>query len=247
MARVETRAGAKMSVNTAKMVEKQVYYWGEWEPHFTRYVEDLPWQDGIFLDLGANIGYFSILAAGHFKQVIAVEASPSIAKRLQDNINDNNCRNVVVRNVAVGGMTGEANFFFNQNQSGGSSLLPGTGRELEAKVPMRPLNEILTEEEIRQLSFVKVDLEGFEHVAMQQILDMVDELREKIEIVVEFDPERDQRLWDIVDRFLKRGFRAFILQKSYDIREYSDSFSRSALLEISKNPDIFCDIILRRS
>ena len=243
---VRTRVNTKMSVNTSKMVEKQIYYWGEWEPFLSRYLQDAPKRPGIFLDLGANIGYFTLLAASRFDQVIAVEASPSIAKRLSGNVLSNGFQNVDIRNVAVGEEAGEADFFFDEGQSGGSSLLPGNGRVREATVPVRPLAEILTPEEVGQLAFIKVDVEGYEHIALQQILDQIDHLPHKIEIVLEYAPERNQNLWGIIEAFLPHGFRAQWMQGTYDISEYSDLAARPTLDALSSAPDEFCDIILRR-
>jgi FkbM family methyltransferase len=57
-----------------------------------------------FYDLGANIGFFSLLAArlvGKQGQVVAFEADPEIAARLREHVERNNFRNVIVEEKAV--------------------------------------------------------------------------------------------------------------------------------------------------
>ena len=57
-----------------------------------------------FVDIGANIGYHSLLAShrvGPNGKVFAFEASPSIFALLQENIASNSAHNIIPRNVAV--------------------------------------------------------------------------------------------------------------------------------------------------
>ncbi|MBR8829534.1 MAG: FkbM family methyltransferase [Gomphosphaeria aponina SAG 52.96 = DSM 107014] len=62
-------------------------------------------QDSLFLDIGANIGAFSVPAAKHLKQlngkVIAVEASPKILPYLRKNVEINNLENIELLSLAV--------------------------------------------------------------------------------------------------------------------------------------------------
>ncbi|MEO9819268.1 MAG: FkbM family methyltransferase [Paracoccaceae bacterium] len=244
---ISTQDKLKMAVNTSKMVEKQIFYFGEWEPFFTRHLRDAKKQSGVFLDIGANIGYFSLLAAKNFDQVIAIEASPSVAAWLTENVRRNELSNVDVRNIAVGEQLGEAEFFFDEGQSGGSSLLPGKGRVLEAKVPTGPLGEILSDDEIQKVSFIKIDIEGFEHIALRQILDRIGDFQAKLEIVLEYGPERNQDLWEVIMKFIPHGFEICLMQGEYDISEYVDLSKRSELARCHDAPKVFSDILLRRS
>jgi len=188
-----------------------------------------------------------LLAAQNFDRVIAIEASPSVAVRLTENVRRNGLHNVDIRNIAVGEEFGEADFFLDENQSGGSSLIPGKGRVLEAKVPIGPLDKILSTDEIGKISFIKVDIEGFEHIALRQILERVDDFHERLEIVLEYGPERNQGLWEIITAFVPHGFQISLLQGVYDIAEYADLSARSELANCHDAPTIFSDILLRRS
>ena len=100
-----------MRVTSEPRVEHEIYLFGEWEPLFSRYIRDIRKTDGIFLDIGANIGYFSLLASDRFAEVHAIEASPNTARRLEENIVANGLTNVCVHQVAVGAETGFIDFF----------------------------------------------------------------------------------------------------------------------------------------
>ena len=67
----------------------------------------------VFYDIGANIGFFTLVAArllGEKGKVFAFEADPDAARRLRENVQRNLLRNVVVLESAVWSTTGEVVF-----------------------------------------------------------------------------------------------------------------------------------------
>ena len=240
-----TRSGHLLDVDTAHMVEKQIYYFGEWEPHFTRYLLGrAPWP-GTFLDLGANIGYFTLLASGAFERVVAVEASPRIFARLAANVARNGVEDRVrCANVAVGAEAAELDFYFDEGQSGGSSLLPGENRVREARVPVLPLDRILSPSELACVSFVKIDVEGLESVVLDQVLGLLGHLRPDLRIMVEYDPARG--IDGALERCRAAGFAVALMQGPYALEAYLDPRARAPLAEVTQAPAIFCDLLLER-
>jgi len=57
---------------------------------------------GIFLDIGANIGAYSVALSSQFAEVIAFEPNPIVANILRANLAQNRCRNVKVVEQALG-------------------------------------------------------------------------------------------------------------------------------------------------
>lgn len=234
-----------MAVTTGPMVERQIFHFGQWEPRLTRLIRQIPKTDATFLDLGANIGYFSLLAAAHFKNVIAIEASPSTFKRLTQNVGLNGFQNVTCHNVEIGEKTGTAPFYRDSTQSGASSMIPGPGKVLEAEVPVKPLFAIIDPEAVARIGFIKVDVEGFEHIVMRQILDHIDNLPADVQIMVEYGPERAGDLKDVLDQFRKAGFQVHLLQGPYLVDEYLTE-QAVELPVLYDYPDMFCDLLLAR-
>jgi FkbM family methyltransferase len=241
---VKTRFGAVMTVSTKFRVENEIYYFGEWEPLLTRYLLERPPSSGVFLDVGANIGYFSLLAAQRFSEVHAIEASPSIARRLRDNIDRNGAR-ITVHECAVGDKVGSIDFYLDESQSGGSSIFPGGGRTLEASVPVVPFARLLDQVELGRIEFIKIDVEGSEVAVLSALREAERQLSPSLEIVVEYDPARNLE-WAGIEALMSCGFQAYLMQGSYDRDLYVNRRARSKLFRVNERPDVFCDILLRR-
>src|SRR5436309_218434 len=79
--------GSKLAGCTNEILQQYLYYFGVWEPHVTSWIcGRLRPGDG-FIDVGANIGYYTLLAShlvGAAGTVVAVEASPKTFARLRD-------------------------------------------------------------------------------------------------------------------------------------------------------------------
>lgn len=101
-----TRFGTRMAGETSDILDAYIYCFGVWEPNLTHWVRSRLRPNDVFVDIGANIGYFSLLASrlvGGDGAVVAVEAMPETFERLQRNI-ALNCaaRNVRAVNAAAG-------------------------------------------------------------------------------------------------------------------------------------------------
>lgn len=115
----------------------------------------------LILDIGANIGAFTILAAKRFPnaKVIAVEPAPSNFKQLQENVHRNGLTNIELRQCAVGKEYGQAILFLDEKRDSAHSLLKDLGhggREKSVSVPLVPLSEF------GKVDAMKIDCEGSE-------------------------------------------------------------------------------------
>jgi FkbM family methyltransferase len=237
--------GMRMQVSSAPRVEQEIFLFGEWEPRFSRYLQGLPATDGILLDIGANIGYFSLLASPIFAEVHAIEASPSTSRRLKDNIALNGIRNVHVHTMAVGREEGFIDFFQDNGQSGRASTISSQNSVLEARVPVAPLETILDGLDWNRVRFVKIDIEGGEGPVLDSLFRLRDRLHPDVEIFVEYDTRRPDT-WPAIEAFRDNGFSVAMLQGPYDRGDYLDQDRRSTLREVDGPPEIFCDLLLRR-
>ncbi len=229
-----TRDGFKLPVTINQLMDRELFFFGEWEPLFTRYMQDREKTDGIFLDCGSNIGYYTMIGSKRFEHVHAIEASPRIASRLSDILNKNSVKNVTVHNVAIGEELGELEFFYDEKMPVRSSFFPTKTSVPDGRVSVLPLVEILDGIDTKRIEFIKLDIEGFEASILSQIFDMKDSMSPKLEIVVEFSQlnkvkEGAQPSWPMIKKMIDRDFDAFILEESYNIDEYIDLERRSSL------------------
>ncbi|MDT8344154.1 MAG: FkbM family methyltransferase, partial [Thermohalobaculum sp.] len=238
--------GMKMCVSSNPRVEQEILLFGEWEPLFTRYVQSIPANDGIFVDVGSNIGFFSLIASAAFREVHAIEASPSTSRRLQDIITANGIRNIHVHATAVGAAEGHIDFYQDKEQSGGASTIKTDDNVFEARVPVAPLEKILDGIDWGRVRFVKIDVEGLEAPALDSLFNLRESLHPKVEIFVEYDPKRLDT-WPSVKAFLANGFSAVLMQGPYDRRDYVEQDRRTELKPVDVPPEMFCDLLLRRA
>ena len=55
----------------------------------------------IFIDIGANIGFYSILLSGHFKKIYSFEPNQRNFQVLRKNINTNDLKNIKIFNYGL--------------------------------------------------------------------------------------------------------------------------------------------------
>lgn len=111
-----------------------------------------------FVDVGANIGLYTLPAAAKKARVVAVEPSAKNRGRLEENLALNGLTSVKIEACALGEIEGEMAFC--DDDALAHVELAGNG----PKVPVRRLDAILPEGEI---SLLKVDVEGFELAVFQ--------------------------------------------------------------------------------
>jgi FkbM family methyltransferase len=161
----------RIEVVPREMMNRAMFLYGAFEISETRLVQTLLGPGMTFLDVGANIGYYTLVAArmvGPTGVVHAFEPNRPIRERLEQNVHRNGLPNVVVHAEAVGRVSGELEFFastWDANQ-GISSLLPGSGRGEAQRVPSITLDDLAAGLG-RRVDLIKMDIEGAELLAIE--------------------------------------------------------------------------------
>lgn len=121
--------------------------------------------DDLFVDVGANVGSYTILAcAAVGAKGCAIEPVPGTYSRLLENIRINHLDDTVESyNVAIGSQQGVVHFSSDMDV-GNRALMPGERRAGEVVVPVTTLDELLRE---RSPSLIKIDVEGYETAVLQ--------------------------------------------------------------------------------
>ena len=122
------------------------------------------------IDIGANIGSFSLLASkkvGPSGRVIALEPEEANYRQLQRNIELNNATNIVPKRLAVGGMEGTVKLFSDSSSSLFSSIFDLVDDKnisiAVQKIQMTTLEKLMRVENIDTCNYLKLDCEGAEH------------------------------------------------------------------------------------
>lgn len=223
-----TRFGDRFEGDTRDILQQYLYYFGVWEPNLTRLLRESLQPGDVFVDVGANIGYFTLLAARLVRpsgRVVAIEPSPRLHASLQRNLARNRVANVRALDVAVLDEAGRVPLYAGTaHHSGLTTTRPERGLELECSVDALPLSEILEPEEVQAARLIKIDVEGAEAAVVQSLRPLLPRCRDDLEVVVEVDAEllarqgRDPAALFAV--FSEAGFHPYRLDNDYSAASY---------------------------
>lgn len=153
---------------------REVFFTGKYEPQETDLIGRMLGPGGVFVDVGAHWGYFSLLAAdrvGPSGRVVAVEADPRIFAILAGNFARNRLDRAVAVHAAAADRDGPialAGFDEGQDNWGLSRVVEDSSRAgaFAFEVPARPLDDLLDDHEVEAVDLLKVDIEGAEALAI---------------------------------------------------------------------------------
>lgn len=164
-----TRYGARMNVGLIDVIERAVYVSGSWDEHVALLMMDSLTEGQTVVDIGANIGYFTLLASklvGTSGKVLAIEPSHRNLKKLCEHLWLNVATNVAVLSVAAGrGKTRVSISFPTYNNCGAATLRPIKSLQSHQALQVA-LDDVFEAHSIRP-DFIKMDIEGFELEALR--------------------------------------------------------------------------------
>jgi FkbM family methyltransferase len=178
---------------------------GEWDRQQTRLFESLLVPGMTFVDVGAHIGYYTLLGAhrvGPRGRVYAFEPAPENFRALQRNISQNGLSNVVAESLAVTGQSGRAQLTVSETDSASHSLAGSLASGRKVEVETTSLDEYFAGNDT-PIDVVKLDAEGAEPEileGMQQILAR----NPDVVLFVEIYPRAMEALGRSPEAFLER-------------------------------------------
>lgn len=161
-----------------------------------------------FIDIGANIGAYSLFVAGlagHSARILAVEPQPDIFARLTYNIGLNPFGTIKAVDCAVADKPGELTLFLDPRNKGESSVrILGSSQSAAVKVPATTLLALMQAEGYERLDAIKLDVEGAEDLILEPFLKEAPESLWPDLIVIEDSTARWQT--DLHQLFSARGY-----------------------------------------
>jgi FkbM family methyltransferase len=210
----------KFYVHHRDLIGRHIAKYGTHEPIPTRWIDnflrDAP--PGIFIDVGANLGWHAVHAAQHpsVETVVAFEPEPFNAWLLDRNLTGNDVGNVIVSNAAVGAQSGTVRLHrYKSSNYGRHSLLTDYGYGSRT-VPIVDLDSALQNFGLadRPVNILKIDVEGYEPAV---ITGATKTLEHTSAVIMEFSPGLSiaggLTSDDMLDRLLAGGFLPFRLDE----------------------------------
>ncbi|MGB3296357.1 MAG: FkbM family methyltransferase [Phormidesmis sp.] len=167
---LEFSPNTKLKLEPKDIGHRVIAFCGFYEVELSCKIVSLAKHGGLFVDVGANYGYFSCLWAASSKKnrVMAFEASPRNVAPLRENILNNNFEpQVEVYDVALGKETGNLPFSFVSDEQtgwGGLALENGTAT---IDVSVVTLDQFWSRTEHQIIDVLKIDTEGADTWVLQ--------------------------------------------------------------------------------
>jgi FkbM family methyltransferase len=171
---VRLRTGGRMVLDIRDSQQRHIYYSRLYEYPYVAWLQNIIKSGDSFVDVGANIGFYTIWAAlrvGSTGRVFSFEPNPLSYGFLEKNIELNELGNVNPYQVAVGGADGIAQLEARFDDLALSRIVRGetsvaTSRRLQnekvIRVVQRRLDTFFSDAEKTHIKFIKIDAEGAE-------------------------------------------------------------------------------------
>jgi FkbM family methyltransferase len=181
----------QLHTNQTCSVTQVLFYEGAENYEFTKIFTELIKKSNVFFDIGANIGYFSILAAKCNPNVntFAFEPSKGALHYLKLNRTLNRIeKNVRIIDKAVSDINGSLEFhevinpkypWLEHNLNGSNSLQNIHGKEKNQTyaVQVTTLQQVVEDNKLDTIDLIKIDTECTEHFILQSSLDIISQYR----------------------------------------------------------------------
>ena len=164
------------------------------------------------VDVGANIGKYTLFFSsmvGKRGKVISIEPEPKNFEILEENTRLNALENVVLKKIACSNKEGYAKLYLNKKNPGGHSLVSKKGRE-NIIVRSRKLDNVIKEENIKNIDLIKIDVEGAE----KEVLEGAKHILKKDKPLIIFEALNRKKLSQIKEFLFKYGYSIEFIEAS---------------------------------
>jgi FkbM family methyltransferase len=206
-------------------IQRFIFYFGIWEPMVSHVTVQLLREGDVYVDVGANIGYDSLLASkcvGSSGKVVSIEASPGIYSLLTNNIARNRASNIRLVNMAASDSRKTLVVYAGESSNiGKTTTIEARGFRKECSIQGLPIDEILSVGELKRVSLIKIDIEGAELPILNRLTDSLSKYPDTISIIVEASVQDNPEEWArVFSRFQEAGFVAYEIENQYDFDWY---------------------------
>lgn len=199
---------------------KEILNFGDYEPVELQMSKRFLKKDSVVLDIGANIGWYAINLSKSVPQgrIIAFEPIPKTYGYLVKNIVLNGLGNIKTYNIGLFKKAGYFNFYYNRNNTGATSLVDIIKEDDVAIVKCRveKLDDFLKKAKIKQVDFIKCDVEGAEKFVIQGGMETIKENKPIIflELLRKWSAKFNYHPNSIISMLKEMGYGCYVINKT---------------------------------
>jgi FkbM family methyltransferase len=179
-----------------KHVSQKISQDGVWEPYESSLVLSRLHSGSVFVDVGANIGYFTVIGASHVGEggrVYAFEPDPKNFHLMEKNCALNSLQSCV--HAVRAGLSNEDNtgqLYLSEDNLGDHQIYPSDGERAHVDIILRHgsryLQRQLRRDNIAKIDLIKVDTQGSEFAVMAGLMPLLQSLDKVPTILIELTP-----------------------------------------------------------
>lgn len=218
-----------------------------YEPTETELLKKLIKKGDIVLDIGAHIGYYTLIMAklvGKEGKVFAFEPEPSNYKILQKNVEINSYHNVVLEKKAAADRNGIIDLYLSLDSSGMHRIYPS--KHCKDKIQINSLkldNYFQNSKFLNKIGLIKIDVEGAEFNVLKGTIEILKN-NKKIKLLLEFIPDSIKECGnqpiELVEFLISHGFQiSYINEKEKKIE--TKTSVKKILDSQSLGTNLFCE------
>ena len=223
--------GGRLSVSLADHVGRAAFYVGDLDRKVSALIDRFVKPGDTVLDIGANIGLVAFRLSkrvGPGGKVHAFEPNSAVADRFGRSLDANAISNVEIHRIALGSEPGTQPLSIPSGNAGAASLVSGRVEGKTADVRVERLDDL----NLGPVSFVKMDVEGFEE---QVLRGYARTLRSAPPQVILFE-QNDESGSSI----------QLLIEAGYTIHGIAKSFCRLSLKPVSSWSPLYNDYLATR-
>ena len=220
--------GATVVLNPTDPVVSGALHFGVYEKAETRFFQSACRDGMTFLDVGANLGYYTALAAravGPNGRVLAVEPDPDSFGYLEQTIAANAVGNVEAFPVAASDAPAILPLYISTDNRGDNRLYASDGERPQVEVKARPLDTLLRDNKIDTVDLIKIDVQGYEPKVIAGLRETIT-ASPNLTLLTEFWPQGIDEAGEDANEFLQTlrelGLTLHELQPDGSLAELTD-------------------------
>lgn len=227
---VPLRGGGKLLVDGVK--DSYIFYLGDFQWNVYTFLRRTVQSRSTVFDLGANIGSYTIPLALRAGRVYAFEAfKPNF--------------DILLKNVALNGLTNVTAIFGAVADSTGTRLVPDRGgrsdnignyslaskTEGEIEIPSWSLDDFAAQHNVEEIDLMKIDIEGSEIMALRGARRLFSQRKVKT-VICEFNPywlrQMGSSTEELYDMFHGFGLKSFLVTRFARLKSIDKEFCKRA-------------------
>lgn len=222
--------GFQLTLHLDDWIQENIYFLRAYEKSELKAVSNILKPGDVFLDLGANLGLYSLHASrivGENGKVISFEPFSINFNALKEHISMNQLSNIRPENLAVGKTPGTITLYHNESEDNlGMVTASPIEDAIKEEVKVVSIDAYLEEESLQKVNFIKIDIEGFEYPTLLGMENTLKTYAPDILIEILDDSKAPQNENQVEDYLLGLDYKKYFITNNGTLSKSEENSAR---------------------